>query len=530
MAGEHGVSHGFSSESGSSSAVETRGSAPAPSGGRSGLFDFLWRRRLFILAGTLLCGLTALVVSLLTPRSYEAGALLMIQPPRVSSPLDPAPLGVDACRLLLESDYVISQTLAGLVAKNVVAQQTQLEAIRDMLTVETYTDRRDVPMIALRARSGSAEKASAAANVWAQVAVDHFASLTQQSQLGAGNVLQAQYPIIRDKLSNTRERLKQRQDYFERALLELERRWSPRITEFDKGTGRLTREQEKQTDSMRIEFESRWKVQLMRQRLEGLEASLLDLEGQVTDSQAGIGVQQKTLAEIKAELQNEPRYWVLSKAITDEALWSRMESHDSALPQALDQLKLRSEFLNPAHQQLLERMIAAQLEYDLLSRKLSELPGEIERLGAQADELRKLVNVKEGELSALLADRAMDLKTLLAGREAERDILDRTHEEEAGRLRRQRDFEVQGLTREIEDLEGVYAAVAPKYQEAQLAQLRTEPSVKIATPAMTPQRATRPNTILNVITGLVVGLILSTLLALLIQYVHADVRLAGRSS
>jgi capsular polysaccharide biosynthesis protein len=47
---------------------------------------------------------------------------------------------------------------------------------------------------------------------------------------------------------------------------------------------------------------------------------------------------------------------------------------------------------------------------------------------------------------------------------------------------------------------------------------------------MTPQRATRPNTILNVITGLVVGLILSTLLALLIQYVHADVRLAGRSS
>ncbi len=522
------MSHGISLDS-RPSVIESLESGHESSSQPPSLLEFLWRRKIFILAGTLLCGLTALLVSLLTPPAYEARALLIVQPSPVSGPLDPAPLGVDAYRLLLESDFVINQTLAKLVGKNLAPRETQPETIRAILTVETYRDRRDVPLISLCARSDSADKASAAANLWAQVAVDHFASLTQQSHQGVGGVLQAQYPIIRDKLSDTRAKLKQRQDYFDGALLELERRWSPRITEFDKETGWLTREHERQTDSLRIEFESQWKIGLSKQRLDGLEVSLLDLESQVTDSRAGVGVQQKTLAEIKAELQSEPRYWVLSKAITDEALWAKIGSQDGALPQALEQLKLRSEFLNPAHQQLLERMIAAQLDYDLVSRRLNELPGEIERLGAQADELRRLVNVKEGELNALFEDRAMDLKALLSGRAAQRSILEKTHEEETGQLRRERDFEVERLTREIEDLQGVYAAVAPKYQAAQLAQLQTEPYVKIATPAIAPQRAARPRILLNVITGLVVGLILSALLALLIQYVHPDVRFTGRS-
>jgi uncharacterized protein involved in exopolysaccharide biosynthesis len=89
---------------------------------------------------------------------------------------------------------------------------------------------------------------------------------------------------------------------------------------------------------------------------------------------------------------------------------------------------------------------------------------------------------------------------------------------------------VERLTREIADLQGVYAAIAPKYQAAQLTLLQTQPDVKIATPAIAPQRATRPRITLNIITGLVVGLILSALLALLIQRVHPDASFNARSS
>ncbi len=530
MALDHAVAREVSSESRSSVNESQDWRRQESSETSSNLLEFFWRRKVLILVGTVLCGLAALLVSLSTPPAYEASTLLIVQPPTVAGAVEPAPLGVDAYRLLLESDFLINQTLARLVRENVVPGRTQLESIRGMLTVDTYRDRRDVPLIELRARADSANKASAAANVWAQVAVDHFATLSRQRHQGAEDVLQAQYPIIRDKLGDTRARLKERQDYFAGALLELEARWSARMTEFDKETGSLTRNHEKQTDSMRIAFEAQWKIPLSKQRLETLESQLLNLERQVNDSRAGVGIQQKTLAQIKAELQNEPRYWVLSKAITDEALWARIGSQDSALPQALDQLKLRSEFLNPAHQQLLEHLTAAQLEYDLLSRNLTELPVEVERLGAQADDLRKLVNVKEGELNALLTDRAMELKALLEDRVAQRAILEKTRDAESGRLQRGRDLEAERLTREIADLQGVYAAVAPRYQAAQLAQLQTEPDVKIATPAIAPQRATRPSIALNVITGLVVGLILSALLALLVQRVHPDVRFMARSS
>ncbi len=530
MALDHAVAREVSSESRSSVNESQDWRRQESSETSSNLLEFFWRRKIFILAWTLLCGLTALVVSLLTPPAYEASTLLIVRPPTVAGAVEPAPLGVDAYRLLLESDFVMNQTLARLVRENIVPRQTQLETIRGMLTVDTYRDRRDVPLIELRARADSANKASAAANIWAQVAVDHFASLSRQRHQGAGDVLQAQYPIIRDKLGDARARLKERQDYFAGALLELEARWSARMTEFDKETGSLTRNHEKQTDSLRIEFEAQWKIPLSKQRLEKLEAQLLNLESQVNESRAGVGVQQKTLAQIKAQLQDEPRYWVLSKAITDEALWARIGSQDSALPQALDQLKLRSEFLNPTHQQLLERMTVAQLEYEMASRRLTELPGAIERLGAQADDLRRLIDVKEGEQTALLADRGTELKALLESRAAQKVILEKTRETESGRLQRQRDLELERWTREIADLQGVYAVVAPKYQEVQLAQLQTEPNVKIATPAIAPQRANRPRIMLNVITGLVVGLILSALLALLVQRVHPDVRFMARSS
>ncbi len=530
MAIDHGVARQVASESRSSVNDSQDWRGPESPEKSSALLEFFWRRKVFILAGTLLCGLAALVVSLSTPPAYEASTLLIVQPPTVPGAMEPAPLGVDAYRLLLESDFVINQTLARLVGQNIVSGQTQLETIRGMLTVDSYRDRRDVPLIALRARADSANKASAAANVWAQVAVDHFANLSRQRHQGAEDVLQAQYPIIRDKLGDTRAKLKQRQDYFAGELLELEARWSDRMTEFDKETGSLTRNHEKQTDSKRIEFEAQWNIPLSKQRLEKLEAQLLNLESQVNDSRAGVGVQQKTLAQIKAQLQSEPRYGVLSKAITDEALWSRIGSQDAALPQALDQLKLRSEFLNPTHQQLMERLTVAQLEYDLASRRLAELPGEIERLAGQANELRRLVDTKEGELNALLTDRGTELKALLESRAAQKVILEKTRDAESGRLQRERDLEVERWTREIADLQGVYAVIAPKYQEVQLAQLQTEPSVKIAAPAIAPQRANRPRIMPNVVTGLVVGLILSALLALLVQRVHPDARFMARSS
>jgi uncharacterized protein involved in exopolysaccharide biosynthesis len=520
MAMEHDVSRNVSLDS--SPGNESLSSGQQSSAGPSTLLQFLWRRKAPILAGTLTCGLAALIVSLSTPPAYEASTLLIVQhSPAVGEP-EPALLGLEAYRLLLESDFVISQIRATLVDKRIVPEQTQLEAIRDMLTVDAQRDRRDAPVLTLRARSDTPEKASAAANVWAEVAVSHFASLARQTHKGAGDVLQTQYPIIRDKLADTREKLRQSQDSFGKALFDLERRWSSRITELDQETARLTQDYEKQTLLLRDQFESRWKIQLSKKRLEGLEHTLLELESQVTDSRAKIKVQQAMLARIQADLQKEPRYWVLSKAISDEALWARIGNQGSALPEGLDQLKLRSEFLNPAHQQLLEQRTAAQLEHDLLSQKISELPAEIQALGTQADELRNLVSAKEGELNALVADRAVGLQALTSDRQNEKNILEKTREEESARLRRERDFEAERLTREIEDLQGVYAAVAPKYQASQLALLQSEPDVKIAAPAITPRRATRPSTMLNVLTGLVVGLILSALLALLVQYVHPE--------
>jgi len=482
--------------------------------------QLVWRKRALILGGTLLCGLTALVFSLLSTPIFEARATLAVQPPLVAGKLRTPELSLEAYRVFLKSDFVVDQTRAELVKRDIIPPETPFEAVKKMFSVETYDAGRKTPLLDLVVKAHTGERAGASASVWAEVSLRHVSRLTRQMRQRSAQTVEAQFRAVRDSVAEEENRLSTCQREFDARILKLDTTWDRRLTELAKETKVLSHDHDLETARLRLAFETRWKPDLLRRRLAAQEASLLNLEKELLDARTRIKIRKATVAKLKLQLEAEPLFLVLTRAMSDQALWDRITDPEPGSLEKLDNLHLQSEVLNPAHQDLWRRLTQARLERDQLAREIEYMPGEIEHLRQEIDELRALVGEKSEELSSLLEDRKLALTNLLADREQELRSLKKRHEVEIAQLQRQRDEEVEALTRDAETARAAYATVAETNESSRLASLEEESEVRIWAPAIAPHRPLPSRMMLNVVTALVVGLILSILLAFLIEQVQ----------
>ena len=485
----------------------------------------LWRRRFLILLGTFLCALAAFVVTYRAPHIYQAKATLILQPPQFSTELKPAPLSVETLKAMLESDSIVSKVKNQLLEKNVIEANTPLEEVKGMLSVMIFSgkerDQPYIPLIDLVVEAVSAKEAEVIANTWAEIFVAESGDLAWRGKQGTLDFIESQYPVVKNSLADLESELKEQQDHYDRSLLTLETSWSARIVDFSTDSERLHREHEKETERLRLEFVNRWKPDLLKAQLKIQEAKLTEFEDELLDTKFAIKTQKDTLTQIKEEIQYQPQYLVLSKAITDEALWDKIGSPQSGLPEEINQIKLRSEVLNPTYQGLLNRLTTTQIEYDTLVPRSGHLQSELERIRKAIDELQGLISRKEIELFALLKDRESELNNLLAERQSQLEMVKKTSNNEMTLLEREKDFNVDGLTREKNAAQVTYETLAKQYESARLAKMEEEPDVKIGALAIVPERPMARRTGLNTLLALVVGLMLSVLLAFVLEYAQS---------
>jgi uncharacterized protein involved in exopolysaccharide biosynthesis len=144
----------------------------------------LRKRFWLVIAGALIAGAVALVLSLLWPRSYEAEAMLLITKLRPSITLDPRFKTVaeeNVVNLSIQDDQVRRQTLVALTESRDLALQV-LDVLGDTLSPEERSVAfvRDAKSVNTRgnvlifvAQAGSPTKAAAIANAWAEVYQEH---------------------------------------------------------------------------------------------------------------------------------------------------------------------------------------------------------------------------------------------------------------------------------------------------------------------------------------------------------------------
>ena len=524
----------------------------------------LWRRRSLIIAGTILCGSIAFLASRLMPEVYQATATLWVTQAPFTTELKMPVLSVEIYQAFAQSEGLLARVSKALTEKGVLEEELPFDF---EASIELSKERRNpvyLPLIELSVRAGSPRNAMLGANTWAELLTIQAAELAGAGKKGTLEFIEGQFPKAAKNFRQTEDTLKQQQDYYEEARLGLDNRWREKLLEFNRDseerrlafeneteilvtefgidTERLEASQQKETERLILEFLNRCKPDLMKAGLQIKERKLAQYE----DALVGLELEVKSLQDrralIEKELRAQPKFLVLSKAITDEALWARVSrKQQDGLPKSLDDLKLRSEAVNSIYQGLADRLIKTQIEHDSLVPKRNHLKGEIARLRHRIDELSTQITEKDIELfdlrknrqlglAALSAkrtsvlrllkeDRASGLKKAAAERETRRAILQANRNTETSLLKREADLEIARRARESQNAKKTYGTLAGKFQEAMLAHAEQDPDVKVGSLAVLPLRPVGPRTSLNTLVALTLGLFLSVGLAFVVEFI-----------
>lgn len=144
------------------------------------------------------------------------------------------------------------------------------------------------------------------------------------------------------------------------------------------------------------DFKNQYKLDLMRSELDAKKAKLNEYKKEQIDSEIILKVTADSLAELKQQISQQDKFIVVSKAITNDALWQKNEKDLSTLDK-----KLRDEKINPIYLDLEKRIVNTQVEFNILKSKVEYLKPAQAELEKEINELAKIINEKEFELAQL---------------------------------------------------------------------------------------------------------------------------------
>ena len=458
------------------------------------LISGVWRRRWVIGAITLLGGVLAYASVSFKPTVYEAKAILLVQAPQFSSELKPAPLSVATYHALLNSDATAARVREILAREGDIPEGTGIGVIRSMVTttiptVEGFRGANpQLPMIEILARAQQPDVAEKVANTFAQVFAQESLVVATQGRAGAMQLIESQYPVSKKLLLDMGVRLKEKEDEYARELLQLKSSWNQRIHDFKRETQELVDKHERESKRLLLAFADTYKPELKGAKLARHKSRLNSLESELENNRLSLKGAHDVLAELQRLIQSEPRYLVVSKAITNSALWNRI-GEDSAgkLPDELRDLGLREEVPNLIHEKIMGDLIDAQVKVETLRPKQEDLAAEIDRVEREIEELSTEVTRVQLEQFNLGRERALGLSRLTEARS--RGLADKQalREHQMSAFSREQNLNLASLAQDKTAASSTFTLMSSKFESARLAKSEQEPDVKIGALARRPE-------------------------------------------
>lgn len=509
----------------------------------------IWRRRRVVGVSILCAVVLAFLGSLLLPSRYEARALLVISPPAISPESSSDRLSSDGLGLVVDSDLIKQEA-----RKELIAGGNDKSAV-ERLEFSNSSPRRSTNdtsrlIVALQARADDPELAAAGANLYArqvQAAVAPLMGLAEAAFLIDEYPRSAQdlkskeeaLSLLQNKLGHETLELDSRlqremlafQMETQKKILEHEKKTVQREHDLSVETDRLTRTYEAETERMTQQLLATRQPERSERELAAKLDRFIDLSSQL----AATSLQMKTLAdrltELGTELNSQPLHLLVSKAITDDALWNRISQAAQGLPDSLGEKKLSSEVLNPVRQELERDRSEARVERETLNPLRQHLAEELTELRSEMAELAEtvannetarveLTKQREAGLQALHADRDSLLKELKLERQADLEIL-RQQRETAGRLlqkehdsrleehKRASELQLTQERREVGSAEDVFGELSKDYGRARITQEISSQGVLTGVKAAPPTQPVSPRILLNVVAAGLLGFFLS---------------------
>ncbi len=337
------------------------------------MFRAVWKAKLLILAGTLLCAFVAGGVTFTLPKTYESSATLVLFPTPFKqaedavSKLIPRVLTISDYDILLRSEGTLKQVadkikVLGTWPEKDIRELENVSGLRKRMTIDleivkkTATDVVRSPVIVLRAKAGNPEQARDLAQTWAVVGEEVATKLNQKGKSGLKDFVQARFDGAMEGLTSVRKKI--------------------------------------------LEMELQWNDELERDRLTKKHNRMLVYEEKVLDTEMQIATAKAEIADLKAKLEQEPEKLVLWKSPPMEAVFLEkigQPDRKAAAPGDGKQRGYEEEVLNETNRYLKQKLYLREGELEGMLEYNRILKSEMETVAKELKELRSEVASKAFE-------------------------------------------------------------------------------------------------------------------------------------
>lgn len=471
-------------------------------------------------------------------RSYEASAILVIVPPKLSTDPNPQSLTALGYQTILESDAIIAETARRLDAKGLL-QPGSNSKILDLHSEIFQTNRWDssatAPMIKAIASGSSAAEAAAIVNTWTEVFVDRVHEIMAGNTSATVQFIDTQFPRSRSDLAQLEDQRTTAAGALQRQENEVAGRWDVQLAAFSRDTDTLLLTAEKEsldlvaaynqgtrqaaetyqngTQRLLGEFKVDRKLDIRRAELAANQAALKDFQAELAGLDSELENKTTQLLSTRDQIAATPRYNSVRKTVTDDVLWqsiARENSPESGLKDFQNK-SLVAEAINPVWEALNSRLADLEIRVNTLKSRREQLLSRITEteklvtgLGAASTlierELAELERSRGNGLAGINEERAVGLtklqderKLTVANLKRDRDTqfaaLTRTSKEEIDSAARLRQMQLDRLGRELTQQRDFIEQLGKTFNAASLAKIvQNTEDVRIGTPAVPPDR------------------------------------------
>lgn len=334
--------------------------------------NVILKRKKMILAVFLVSVIAVAVFSYFEPKLYQSSASLMITPSRTYDFLSPTKVSLDVDRkegtgeyltlrpaislathkTLLGSDDVLKRVIARLGSTGVSTKLITPENLRGKITVEEV---KGTNILQLKAKDKNPKTAREIVNAWASEYLQYSQDLIFGEIKGRGEFINNQFDIAKEKLIKIEKEVKR--------------------------------------------FKNLYKLDLMRAELDIKKLQFNNYKKELIGLDIVIKTKEHYLSGLEEELSKQDRFIVVSKAITDDALWQRKDRGEGLID--LEGQKLRSEVVNPVYQDFKSRIANTKVKLSTLNQKSGYLTESKKQLEKEIDELEQTIREKSFELTQL---------------------------------------------------------------------------------------------------------------------------------
>ncbi len=171
----------------------------------------LWRRKTLITAGTLVCMITATLVSLWMPDIYQSTATLLISPPQLQVNLESQ---IETATAQVRSMQTVKELINDRQVQEGVIKKLSLQSDSKMLTPKELAgqvqinDLRGTDLVELRVNDADPQQAALIANTWAELFIAHVEELELHDVESTGRFIQTQLQEAVTDLRTAEEELR----------------------------------------------------------------------------------------------------------------------------------------------------------------------------------------------------------------------------------------------------------------------------------------------------------------------------------